>query len=402
MKKVLLAILLVIAMTIPSFAQIEIKSTVEGESVTIDGMCNYKEVPVSIQVFNSDKVSYINQGNTDKDGKFRVSFSLNQGAEYKGTININEEKEEFSLVIKNKEVDPIGPENKPTVTITIEGYKGTILSDKVIEIKEGDNLYAVTKRAVGGKIHKKPDGFVDSIYGQGTRDKGPYSGWMVHVNNKQIGTAAENYDLKGGERIYWFYTLDYRTDKRNKHKANVGIKDEVQNQIDVAKNILDNKNANEKDIAKAIKDVSSKLNEKAQKVNSEKDAKDFVKDVKNMSQVMKKAVDKIKTEKGAKDLASENINVVKTLIKSAEKLKKDSDKKQLSEAVVENMEITLKAMDKIKGKDVSKVAGDVIESAGSLINKLGKENAKEIKEKAVQTAQKAVEKASTQKIEKDQ
>ncbi|MCT4594919.1 MAG: S-layer homology domain-containing protein [Anaeromicrobium sp.] len=324
---------------------------------------------------------------------------------YTGAKISSEGYDKLFIPLKEGDIDNNGIEEGDKVTIFIEGYKGIIISEQEVEIKKGESLWDVTKRILdenGKSYNVKPDGFVDSIDGQSTFDKGINSGWMIHVNGKNIQTGVDSYKLKGGENIHWFYTSDYKTDSRNTDRSKYATEDKVQNQIDAVKNILNNKNASEKDLTKAIKDVSSKLNEKAQKINSEKDAKDFVKCVKNISQVIKKAIDKIKTEEGAKDLAIENINVVKTLEKAVEKLKKDSDKKQVSETIVENMEITLKVMDKIKGKEVGEIAGDVIESARSLIKKLGKENCKEIKEKAVQTARKAVEKASKQKIEKDQ
>ncbi|MBF8982535.1 S-layer homology domain-containing protein [Lutibacter sp. B2] len=305
----------------------------------------------------------------------------------------------------NTKPDITVPEKKIMVTLSIKGYKGTTLSEQEVEIKKDESLWDVTKRMLdknGKSYHIKTDGFVDSIDGQNTRDKGAYSGWMVNVNNETINTGVESYELNGGERIRWFYTLDYRTDTRNTGESSAEIKDEVENQIDAAKNIIDNKNVSENDIKKAMKEVSFKLKEKADKINSKADAKAFVKDVKNMSKVMEKAVDKIKTEEGAKELANESIDIVKTLIKSAEQVNENDDKKEISEAAAENMKMILKAMDKIKSKEANEIAGDIIESAGNLMKKIGKENSKEIKEKAVQVANKALKKASTKIVEKNQ
>ncbi|MCT4621785.1 MAG: S-layer homology domain-containing protein [Marinisporobacter sp.] len=397
MKKFLLAMLLVITMTMPSFAQIEIKSTVEEERVTIGATSNYKEVPASIEVFEKEKVCYINQGNTDKDGNFQISFSLDQGKTYKGIVNINEEKENFSLAIKDAGTDPAIPEKKTIVTLSIKGYKGIIIPKQEVEIKEGESVWDATKRILdknGKSATIKSDGYVESIDGQAEFDKGKFSGWKVKVNNESITVGVESYELKGGENIEWYYIIDYRTESENKPDT------EIEAQIDVAKNTLDNKNITDDEIEKTVKDVSDQLKEKAEKINSKEDAKAFVKDVKNMSKVMEKAVDKIKTEDGAKDLANQSIDVVKTLIKSAEQMNEKDDKKEISKAAAENMKMTIKAIDKINNKELKHIAGNVIESAGSLMKKLGKENAKEIKEKAVEVAKKAVEKASIKKIEK--
>ncbi|QZY55698.1 S-layer homology domain-containing protein [Crassaminicella profunda] len=297
------------------------------------------------------------------------------------------------------ETDPKVPENKNIITLSIKGYKGTVLSEQQVEIKKGESLWDVTKRLLdrnGKHYNIKTNGYVDSIDGQKEKDKGAYSGWKVKVNGNQIETGVRNYELKGGENIQWYYIIDYRTESDNKPES------EIQTQIDAAKNTLDGDNLSESQIKDTVKDVSEKLKEKAEKINSKEDAKAFIKDVKNMSKVMEKAVDKIKSEDGAKDLANQSIDVVKTLIKSAEQVDQKDDKKEISKAAAENMKMTLKAMDKIKSTEAKSIAEDVIESAGSLMKKLGKENAKEIKEKAVEVAKKALKKVSTKRIEKAQ
>ncbi|MCT4604658.1 MAG: S-layer homology domain-containing protein [Marinisporobacter sp.] len=313
--------------------------------------------------------------------------------------------EQENTHIDNKPIDPNVPEQKNIVTLSIKGYKGTIIPEQEVEIKKGETVWDVTKRILdkkGKSYYINPDGFVDEIDGQRTRDKGTFSGWMINVNGKTIEVGVESYELEGGERINWFYTLDYRTDSRNTGEGTSEIKDEVSAQIDEAKNTLDNNNITDTQIKDTVKEVSDKLKEKAEKINSKEAAKTFVKEIKDMSKVMEKAVDKIKSEEGAKDLASQSVEVVKTLIKSAEQMTEKDDKKEISKVAAENMKMTIKAMDKIKSKDAGKVAEKAIDATGELMKKIGKENAKEIKEKAVEIAKKAVEKGSSKKIEKAQ
>ncbi|MBF8982541.1 S-layer homology domain-containing protein [Lutibacter sp. B2] len=292
------------------------------------------------------------------------------------------------------------------VYISIKGYDGTILSRTEVELKNNDTVFTVTKRELdsrGISYSIKDDDYFVSINGQIEKRKGQKSGWMFNVDGQTTGSGSDSEKLYGGENVEWFYTLDFTTDSRNTNNDNNEPKDELDKQIDAAKDVLNNENASESEVTKAVKDITDQLNKKADEIKSQEEAKNFVKDTKDIMKVMEIALNNIKTEDGAKDLANESVNIVKYLFKTVEKLTKDEEQKYLDQAVAENMEITLKAMDKIKDMNhVRKIAGDMIEAADKIMNKIGKENSKEIQNKIVTIAQKSVVLAGTQKIEKDE
>lgn len=87
-----------------------------------------------------------------------------------------------------------------------------------IEVKNGDTVYEVLKRAT-----KKYDielsarntdmgVYVEGIAGLYEFDKGPKSGWMYRVNGDFPNISASKFKVKPGDRIEWLYTTDLGND----------------------------------------------------------------------------------------------------------------------------------------------------------------------------------------------
>ncbi|QXM05269.1 S-layer homology domain-containing protein [Crassaminicella indica] len=325
---------------------------------------------------------------------------------YTGAKINNEGYDELFIPVKEDNTEDSDIKEGDKATISIEGVNHQyIISKTDIDLENGDTVFSVTKRILDnrGISFEEDDGYFVKINGLGERDKGVKSGWMYNVNGVTVSENSKDCHVKNGDKIEWFYTLDYTTDSRNTSNTNSEVKDELDKQIDNAKNIIDNKNATESEVTKAVKDITDQLNKKVEKINSKEDAKSFVKDIKDIAKVMDKAAKCIKTEDGAKDLANESVNIVKGLSKITEKLKEDSEQKDIAQAAAENMKTILNIMDKIKDvKEINKITVDMLEAAGTLMKEIEKDNSEAIKEKVVEIAKKAVDLVGTQTFEKKQ
>ena len=83
--------------------------------------------------------------------------------------------------------------------------KGEIYSGSV-EVKEKDTAMTVLERT-GVTIDDK-DGYVQGVDGLYAGDCGDYSGWMYKVNGKVPDVGADQYEVKKGDEIEWYYVCD--------------------------------------------------------------------------------------------------------------------------------------------------------------------------------------------------
>ncbi len=150
------------------------------------------------------------------------SLSISDGTSL-NTVGVNTVEVSYGGVTKTfniivNESSSVPYETK-TVDITVKSNKGVVASQKSLVIKENvttvmDALKSVLNDA--GKTCVIRGGlYVVSIDGLGEFDKGADSGWMYNVNGKTPQVAANEYKLKAGDQVLWYYTLDYKTDSRN-------------------------------------------------------------------------------------------------------------------------------------------------------------------------------------------
>ncbi|WZL72250.1 S-layer homology domain-containing protein [Clostridiaceae bacterium 35-E11] len=295
------------------------------------------------------------------------------------------------------------PVEGSTVAISIKGYKGTILSKTEVKLQKDDTVFTVTKRTLDSKeisySVKSGDYFV-SIDGQAEKDKGEKSGWLFNVNGSTTSSGSDAVVLYGGEEIAWFYTLDYTSDPRNTNVSGDIPIEEIAEQIESAQNILDNENAKESEITKAVREIVEAFDQKINQINSQEDAKNFVKNVKKVVSLIEQAQERIKTEEGAKELANQSINIIKILEKSLDKLKED--KKEAVQVATDVMAMVLASMDQVIDIEaMGNIAEDIIKLTGNFV-KNTEEDLKEMKQKAIKAAEQVIEKAGTQRLTKSQ
>lgn len=107
-----------------------------------------------------------------------------------------------------------------TVTISVRDDQSTILGGTEVELQEGDTVFKVLARTMKQKgIQMEYTGSGNGVYVQGInnlyeKDKGSGSGWKYSVNGVDVKMGAGRYKVKQGDKIEWFYTLDYRKEDR--------------------------------------------------------------------------------------------------------------------------------------------------------------------------------------------
>lgn len=109
---------------------------------------------------------------------------------------------------------------KAEVTLSVVGDSdtGTILSPAAVELKSGDSVLDVLKRATRSrKMQMEYQGSGAAAYVEGIDnlyefDKGAKSGWLFRVNGEFPGKSAGAVKLKAGDVVEWLYTLDMGKD----------------------------------------------------------------------------------------------------------------------------------------------------------------------------------------------
>ncbi|QZY55704.1 S-layer homology domain-containing protein [Crassaminicella profunda] len=327
----------------------------------------------------------------------------------------NEGYDKLFIPVKNDNTGRGDIQEGDKAYISIIGYQNkSIISKSAIDLEKGDNALAVAKRIL--KNNNIPfdatSSYFKMIENEDNREKAhkkALSGWLYRINGnykKYENTASSDADVSNGDYIEWRYSLDagydigWETDP-NKYGGLGDAKTAIEKAIEDVKNILNDQNASESEISKAVKDVTSKITEKADTITSQAEAKEFINDLKENASMMDKAAECIKTDQGAKDLANESVSVINSLLKASEKLNEDNERKNVAKVTAENMKTTLKVMNKVKDiDDVRKIAKNMIEVAGKIMDKIGKNNSNAIKEKIVEIAKTSVDLAGAHKVEK--
>lgn len=183
--------------------------------------------------------------NTSEEKKQENKLSGNKKEENKG--NTDTKKEDTSKKEEPKKEEPKKEESKPTenkkeenteeksVTITFsmtsllnnmdklkEGKEkyvpssGYILSNVKAKIKDGENVFEVTKRVLsdnGIQFEYEYSPVFNSHYIEGINniyefDAGDNSGWVYEVNGSRVNVGSDAYKLNSGDKILWKYIVD--------------------------------------------------------------------------------------------------------------------------------------------------------------------------------------------------
>ncbi|MFF2091497.1 S-layer homology domain-containing protein [Paenibacillus sp. NPDC058174] len=157
---------------------------------------------------------------TDNSGVASFTGGIPAAGSYEAVITHLRENQGPALVrdtrpvtIQSANVEPV----TRTVTLSVVGdsQKGTIVSNKTIELADGDTAFSVLLRELGSKVVYSGSGpsiYVSAIDGLAEFDRGPKSGWMFAVNGIYPEVSAGIYTLKDKDRVTWNYTVNLGQD----------------------------------------------------------------------------------------------------------------------------------------------------------------------------------------------
>lgn len=248
------AVLLVMLLLIPSFALAESipqlayvqNGNVAEITVTGDGGKN-----VSITVKDENRYYFMSQVVTSDSGRAEFKAVLDTEKEYSYKVNIDGKVLTGKIVMDKISVNPV-PETK-YANIYIKGYKGLILDESNIKIKEGESVLNFTLRILGEKgiSYKNKNGYISSIDDQVEHDRGDGSGWMFSVNGVYPNVGAGSVTIKNGDNVKWLYTENLGEDIG----GSVSQNKDVNNGYVTAETKIVNKEATSKVTDKQIKDA---------------------------------------------------------------------------------------------------------------------------------------------------
>lgn len=102
----------------------------------------------------------------------------------------------------------------PSVTVQVHGGEkgGSIVTSQSVALQDGDTPYTVLVRLLGESRVESAGSdatlYVKGIDGLMEFDHGAKSGWVYSVNCSLPSTSAGAYQLKNGDRLLWWYSLD--------------------------------------------------------------------------------------------------------------------------------------------------------------------------------------------------
>lgn len=107
---------------------------------------------------------------------------------------------DVKLIVKEEKKSD---EQSVKVNLNVSGYKGVILDEKDLEVKDGQTVLDLLTKTLDSKNIKyiNRSGYIAMIGGQQERDRGPYSGWKYSVNGKFPGFGMGGYKPKKGDNI---------------------------------------------------------------------------------------------------------------------------------------------------------------------------------------------------------
>ena len=117
-----------------------------------------------------------------------------------------------------EDMDHFNPDKKDFVP-----EDGVILPETVMEIKDGDTVYDILRRACRDNdiLMESRDGmgmtYVEGIAQLYEFDGGELSGWMYRVNGEFPEYGSDNLKARDGDNIEWLYTMSLGTDLGDEH-----------------------------------------------------------------------------------------------------------------------------------------------------------------------------------------
>ncbi len=329
-----------------------------------------KKDPVTLMVESGNRIVAIDEQIPDDSGyvKFRVNLpneiSLDDVKIKTTDGRIDSSKIEVEK-IKDDEEKPVDPDPEPkekTVSLNIDGYKGTILSKRNIEVKAGESVLDVTLRLLdaNGIKYQVKNGYVVSIDGQAEFDKGSGSGWMYSVDGQYPNKGADYLRAKDYKRIDWKYTYDLGKDI-GAGSSWKKIDDKSDNKIDEILKLLDEKDIKEKDLSKQLSDLFKEIGN----IPSSKRI--------SYGERIYNTLYKLEPKFTSDDIA---LKIGKIIVKTTEEVNKDSDKNQDKiNLFSKNLGLVNSSLKNIRSeKERTELAKDMVKSLKDLNMKTNNSN----------------------------
>jgi len=401
-KKIFLFVLLLMFIATPVFASMSVDIEVNQTQVTLSGTSSYKNMPVSIRIFDDYRSYYIDQGLTDENGDFEFNFMLDENKEYSGKVNVNGEAKVFEVSTNGNDVIlPIII--KDTAYISIKGYNGqTVLSKTKVEVEEGDTVLDILKRVLEQNDidFETRGGYVKSIDGLSEFDHGAKSGWMFKINGEFPDIGMDDVEVGKDDNIVILYTTDLGADVGNVYYVE---QTGLERALEEADEIFNDEDATEEEIKNAIDSLIDNFSKDSEDIQKEADAKKVVSNAVEVIQLIDKVKDKIYTEEGAEKIAEAGAEILQALKKSAGKITEVKTREKVKDVTVKAINTVLNVVDKIQEqKEVDGLVDSIMDSAVKIAKELEKEHAKEIHNNVVKLIQKAIEKLGTERLSQHQ
>ncbi|MCG8538947.1 MAG: S-layer homology domain-containing protein [Clostridia bacterium] len=370
MKKIILITLLILSLTTQSLGRIRVDVEVDDRAdVRVIIESNYEREPIAIEVYDDDRIYYINQDMTYRDGSSEFSFRLEKNKEYDGKINIDGKKKKFSISTEEDLQEKI-------VYVYIKGYEGVILSKTQVEIEEDDTVIDVLERVLEDKgiEYKIKNGYVKSIDGQAEFDIGAKSGWMFSINDEFPEIGAVNVEVDDEDYIKWLYTKNLGEDVGAIYNELLYAEEEIEKALEKAQRILESSKSSEEEIIKSIAEIVEILDDNFLDIERESDAKILIDYVGETLRIVEKSTDKIESHKYEKKIIGTLDTLLKFLLESSDFIKDEEMKGEIKKDTSRIVSISLGVMAEIEDmEDLDKDIEGIIESIDKLMNKLEQE-----------------------------
>ena len=373
----IMSIMLILFLLIPFLVMADTNIDIDYTQNNNNAIVNIKGAqnrPISITIKDDFRYHYMNQGFTDDLGEIVFEATLETDKTYDCKVNIDGNIATKNIVMEKNILDPGSDPEKPTdktADLYIKGYKGVILNEKNIKIKNRETALDFTTRILDdhGISYENRKGYMASIDGQKELDKGKDSGWMFSVNGKYPDVGAGSVLLKDGDSIRWLYTYDLGGD------IGAPVKEGedgslISETINEALEKIKDEKASEKVIGDVIDSIVKCFAYETAGLQAS-EIKELLDNGTKVSQILLIALEKAETENLIIKIADSSIVISKSLNNTIDSKTDKTAVEKIGQIVRENMGIFLDSINRIKNKSkVDSLIDDMIETSAKIEDQL--------------------------------
>lgn len=383
----IMSIMLILFLLIPSLVMADTNIDIDYSQKDNNVIVNIKgarDRPISITIKDESRYHYMNQGLTDNLGKIEFKATLDLDKIYDCQVNIDGKTATKKIVMEKSGVDP-NPDPDPKkpkdakVDLYIKGYKGTILNQQNIKIRNQETVLGLTTRILDdhGISYENRNDYIASIDGQKEFDKGRNSGWIFSINGEFQKVGAGSIVLKDGDSISWLYTYDLGGDIGAPIEGEEDEKDNLKNRvIDDTLNVITDEKATEKQIVDAIDNITKDIIDKIINIKPT-EIKEVLDNSSEVTKVLVVALEKANTENVALKIADSSLDMSKSLNNIINDKTDKQTMEDISTIIQENMGIALATINRINDKNnINKIIDNILEISEKTEEQLSKSNLK--------------------------